>query len=166
MELDNESSNSSPAVTDDRVYINTGTELIAFERQSGEQVWSGSLAESGSSNEDLCSSAVVAGDIVYVGSKEGSFYAFEASSGEEIWSFETSSNVASSVHNGTVFVSGDSLYALTNEPNQPPTAEFDYNPSDPITDEPVQLDATSSQDDNGIDSYQWDIPDATQQLTG
>ncbi|MFC7080883.1 PKD domain-containing protein [Halorussus caseinilyticus] len=38
-----------------------------------------------------------------------------------------------------------------------PTATFDYSPSDPVPDETVTFDASSSTDDGTIEEYEWDL---------
>ena len=43
------------------------------------------------------------------------------------------------------------------DPNQPPTASFEYTPAAPHTGRPVTFDSTSADADGGIDKLEWDL---------
>ncbi|PSP37296.1 hypothetical protein BRC71_09945 [Halobacteriales archaeon QH_7_65_31] len=58
--------------------------------------------------------------------------------------------------------SGDDTTSTSYEVNSPPTADFDYDPSSPTTDDTVSFDGSLSSDSDGsIDSYEWDFGDGT-----
>src|SRR6266700_2026397 len=63
------------------------------------------------------SSAVVAGEIVYIGSRDAKLYALEARTGALLWSYTTGNAIESSsaVEDGLVFVGSmdSTLYALS-----------------------------------------------------
>ena len=102
----------SPAVANGFVYvgISDGYQLFAIDPVTGEIEWS--FATGGY----VWSSPIVQGEIVYVGSGDGSVYALNALSGQEIWHFETENAIYSTplVHEGNVFVTSldGFLYAL------------------------------------------------------
>ncbi|WP_135855056.1 PKD domain-containing protein [Halorussus salinus] len=51
----------------------------------------------------------------------------------------------------------DTVTVTVTAVNQPPTADFDAEPSSPIPGEPVTFDASASSDDGAITSYEWTI---------
>ena len=58
--------------------------------------------------------------------------------------------------------SGADTTSASYEVNSPPTADFDYDPSSPTTDDTVSFDGSLSSDSDGsIDSYEWDFGDGT-----
>ncbi|WIG60021.1 MAG: hypothetical protein OJF49_002769 [Ktedonobacterales bacterium] len=87
-----------------------GVALWIHSRSSGQQHW---RVKTGG---PVISSPVVANNVVYVGSEDGSLYAVDASAGKPRWRFPTGNKVVSSpvVANGVVYVgSGDDyLYAV------------------------------------------------------
>jgi outer membrane protein assembly factor BamB len=112
-----ESVYSSPAVTDNRVYITTGKtgggqgNLYALNAADGTEQW---RYETG---EFIISSPALADGTVYFGNRGNRVYAVSASDGTEQWSFETEKRVKATpaVADGTVYVGDDSgnLYALS-----------------------------------------------------
>lgn len=108
---------SSPAVTDDTVYIHGGANQIhALDRATGEKRWE---APGG---QNPVSSPAVVGETLYIGI-DNSIASLDTADGTERWSFETDGAVVSSpaVVDGTLFVgSGDgSIYALTEADDRP-----------------------------------------------
>ena len=102
---------SSPAVTDEAVYVSTeGRRILALDRQTGILIWE-YPAEAPAD-----SSPAVAGDILYVALREGKFVALDRFKGTEIWSFQSKEPFFSSptVHNGITYIgSGDkNFYAF------------------------------------------------------
>jgi outer membrane protein assembly factor BamB len=102
----------SPAIANGMVYTGTsdGHNLFAVDSATGEEQWS--FVTRGY----VWSSPVVQGEIVYIGSGNGSVYAVDALNGHELWSFETEKAVYSTplVADGVVYVTNldGTLYAL------------------------------------------------------
>ncbi len=102
---------SSPAVTDDAVYVTTeDRRVLALDRQTGTLIWE-YPAEAPTD-----SSPAVAGDLLYVALREGKFVALDRFKGTEIWDFQSEEPFFSSptVHNGITYIgSGDkNFYAF------------------------------------------------------
>jgi outer membrane protein assembly factor BamB len=75
----------------------------------------------------VCSSAAVAGGILFIGSNDGHLYAFNATTGKIVWSYKTGSGVGSpAVVGGVVFVgAGGKVYAF----GQAPTYSVSFSES-------------------------------------
>lgn len=106
-----EAISSSPAVTDEAVYVSTeDRRIIALDRETGHLLWE-YPAEAPTD-----SSPAVAGDLLYVALREGKFVALDRFKGMEIWSFQSDEPFFSSptVHNGMAYIgSGDkNFYAF------------------------------------------------------
>jgi len=102
---------SSPAVTDEAVYVSTDDRrIVALARSTGLALWE-YPAEAPTD-----SSPAVAGDLLYVALREGKFVALDRFTGAEIWSFQSEEPFFSSptVHNGIAYIgSGDkNFYAF------------------------------------------------------
>lgn len=89
--------------------------LYAIDADDGEKQWSFSI---GPEDEDwrFHSSPTVAGDMVFIGSHNGTVYGIDIDSGDDSWEYETDDSVWSSptVVDGTLYVGSDDgrLYAL------------------------------------------------------
>ena len=108
---------SSPAVTDERVFVGAGYSLFALDAANGRRAWQGKMTFSGSS------SPTVAGGVVYVASQSSSVYAFDIATGEERWHFQTDGPIfsAPTVTEKFVLVGTDNgkVIALTIRSGQP-----------------------------------------------
>lgn len=109
---------SSPAVSDDTVFVLTEEGLYALNRANGSERWSVGIAgvEVGAFVTNG-SSPIIVRDTVYVKSGDGNVYALSAVDGSELWSFEVGERSTSTpaVADNTVYVGGleGRLYALT-----------------------------------------------------
>ena len=96
---------SSPAVTDEAVYVSTDDRrIVALDRRTGLPLWE-YPAEAPTD-----SSPAVAGDLLYVALREGRFVALDRFNGTEIWNFQSEEPFFSSptIHNGIAYIgSGD-----------------------------------------------------------
>ena len=96
---------SSPAVTDEAVYVSTDDRrILALDRRTGLPLWE-YPAEAPTD-----SSPAVAGDLLYVALREGRFVALNRFNGTEIWNFQSEEPFFSSptIHNGIAYIgSGD-----------------------------------------------------------
>jgi outer membrane protein assembly factor BamB len=83
----------------------------------GTAVPEGTVTKVFTSGAGMHSSPVIAGGIIYVGSRDGNMYAIEESSGKQLWSFKTGSWVDSSatvVNNTVYFGSNDGTFNALN----------------------------------------------------
>jgi len=103
-------SNSSPVVANDTLYLGAGNRLVAIDLQSRQRRWAFSA------EGVIRSSAAVAETTVYVGSDDGRLYAIDATTGKKLWDFLTEDKIRSSpaVADGTVYVGSHdgNLYAI------------------------------------------------------
>jgi outer membrane protein assembly factor BamB len=106
-------SKSSPAVAGDRVFVGIDKNLTALDRKTGRVLWQAPTGRK------VDSTPLVVGDIVYVGSDDGNFYAFAAATGKRIWSYTTGGRVSSSptYGEGLILIGSDdgALYAFEEE---------------------------------------------------
>ncbi len=128
---------SRPALAGGLVYFASDDgNLYAVDAHDGEQVWRRDIGDAlpremranlGSSPvptgyDYRQSSPVVAGDLVYVGSKDGNVYALAAATGDVVWTHKTGEKVRATptVDNGTVYVGSwdESFYALDAQTGQ------------------------------------------------
>ena len=108
---------SSPAVTEEAVYITTeDRRILALELQTGNPIWEYSA------EAPTDSSPAIAGDMLYVALREGKFVALDRNNGTVVWDFQSSEPFFSSpsIHNGIAYIgSGDKKFyafdALTGE---------------------------------------------------
>jgi eukaryotic-like serine/threonine-protein kinase len=101
---------SSPAISENKLFIGVGSNVCAFDAMTGLQLWSFQT------DGGVESSPAVADEVVYVGSFDNNIYALNASTGIKIWNYSTQDLVQSSpaVFMGTVYVGSDdgNIYAL------------------------------------------------------
>lgn len=101
---------SLPSIVDDNLYVGSYFNLYNIDANTGKILWEKNM--SGLVN----SSPTVAGDHVYVGSTDTTFWALDRFTGKTKWTFRTGNYISSSalVSNGRLFVgSGDHyMYAL------------------------------------------------------
>jgi outer membrane protein assembly factor BamB len=108
---------SSPAVTDEAVYVTTeDRRILALEIETGNPMWE-YPAEAPTDT-----SPAVAGDMFYVALREGKFVALDRNNGTVVWDFQSIEPFFSSpsIHNGIAYIgSGDNFFyafdALTGE---------------------------------------------------
>jgi len=148
---------SSPAVADGKVFIGSRDDYIyCLNAATGIKLWD---YKTGSS---VYSSPAIADGKVYVGSWDRSIYCLDMSDGSEIWKHTTGSSVYSSpaIANGKVYVGSwdDTLYCFGGG-NEPPTANFTYNPLHPNSLEVIQFSDISVDTDGFIESWYWDFGD-------
>jgi len=102
--------NSSPVVKDDTVYIGSDDKLVAIDLESQQIRW-----EFGAEGT-ISSSPAVVDNTIYVGSEDGRLYALDATTGEKLWDITTGGKISSSpaVANGIVYVGSydGNLYAI------------------------------------------------------
>ena len=99
---------SGVVVCDRRVYVSTGSDIVAMDHD-GTGRWRFET------DRNVVSSPAVVDGTVFVGSNDKTVYALDAATGTRQWAFETDGTVSSSpaVVDGTVFVgSGQNVYAL------------------------------------------------------
>ncbi len=101
---------TSPAISNDTVYIGVDNNLIAVDTQSHKTLWmftTGKLFES---------SPVVAAGTIFFGNDDGNIYAIDTASGQQIWKLETGGTVESSpaLVNGILYIGSEDgkLYAI------------------------------------------------------
>ena len=107
--------NSTPAARGEVVYAATmGGTFAALSVRDGRVLWShhfgadAPFAWGRESGDVYVSSPTIAGDVVVVGSGDGSVYAFDAATGTVRWQFRTGGRVRS-----TPAISGDVVYAAS-----------------------------------------------------
>jgi outer membrane protein assembly factor BamB len=102
--------NSSPAVSEDAIYVGADNKLLAIDLESREIRWEFEAEGEIRSSPSLTSS------VIYVGSNDGRLYAVDADSGEKLWHFSTGARITSSpaVAGGTVYIGSHdgNLYAI------------------------------------------------------
>lgn len=108
---------SSPAVDGERVYICRGNDIVAFNGETGNEVWSHSTEEPIYASNPLATEAAV-----YTGADDGYFRALQPETGELLWRYDIGDTVRSlpAPYDGRLyFGSYDSnLYALEEEPQE------------------------------------------------
>jgi len=82
--------NSSPAVTDDTLYIGSDNKLFAIDIHNHQERWA--FEAEGT----ISSSPSVANTTVYVGSEDGRLYALDTTTGEKLWEIATGGKITSS----------------------------------------------------------------------
>lgn len=98
--------------------------LYALDSANGKEVWSFQTGKSSLAlmpysrdGSPVISSPVVSGDVVYVGSTDGRFYALDAVSGKVLWSYDLGAPVTASpaVSGNTVYIASfdGTVYAFT-----------------------------------------------------
>ncbi|MGI9609061.1 MAG: PQQ-binding-like beta-propeller repeat protein, partial [Acidimicrobiia bacterium] len=101
---------ASPLVDGNYVYVTSGTSIIKFDLLTSLFDWRFVTRAT------IRSSPVLAGDLLYFGADNGTFYAVDADTGEEVWSFQTDGEVRSSpaVADGAIYVGSrdGNIYAL------------------------------------------------------
>jgi outer membrane protein assembly factor BamB len=90
---------SSPLVTDGRLYVGVGSRLVAIDIASRTIVW-----EFGTGGP-INASPSVSGDTIYIGSTDGRLYALDAGTGRKRWAYAAGGRITSSV-----VVSGGTIY--------------------------------------------------------
>jgi outer membrane protein assembly factor BamB len=108
---------SSPAVTEEAVYVSTDDRrILALELETGNLIWEYSA------EAPTDSSPAIAGDLLYVALREGKFVALDRNNGTVVWDFQSSEPFFSSpsIHNGIAYIgSGEKIFyafdALTGE---------------------------------------------------
>ncbi|MFL5762071.1 MAG: PQQ-binding-like beta-propeller repeat protein [Thermomicrobiales bacterium] len=104
---------SSPAVSNQTVYVGGGYNLFAIDQESGREKWRLEIPYASQS------SPTITGGVVYVSSQEGHVYAVDANTGKQLWHFQIDGLIFSSpaVSKGTVYIGSDdgNLYAISAE---------------------------------------------------
>lgn len=85
---------SSPAVSENMVFIGADANVYAFNASTGDKLWN--YTTGGQIN----SSPNVVNGIVYIGSWDNNVYALNASTGAKIWNFTSASPGSAAVENG------------------------------------------------------------------
>ncbi len=101
---------SSPALDDERVFHIDNVHRNAYDRETGEVLWSEPI-------EHAVSGAIaVAGDYLYYVDREGNFFAVDVNTGEEVWHYPLGVHADGSpaVSGNAVFITGrcGTLYAF------------------------------------------------------
>jgi eukaryotic-like serine/threonine-protein kinase len=101
---------SSPAISENRLFIGADDYVIALDALAGTKIWSFETCST------VRSSPAVINGVVFIGSDDGNIYALNASTGSKIWNYTTGGSVVSSpaVDNGMVYVGSEDgyIYAL------------------------------------------------------
>ena len=100
---------ATPVTEDDRVFINSGHSLLAFDGASGNILWNYTT------DDIVIFSPAVANGILYAASYDNTLYALSTRDGSKVWSYKTENGFSgASVVNGVVYASsGDrNIYAL------------------------------------------------------
>jgi outer membrane protein assembly factor BamB len=145
----------TPAVTNGNVYIGSwNNKIYCLNMATGTLIWE-YLTSGG-----ISSSPVVADGKVYVGSSDNTMYCLDAETGEKIWEYVTGGQINSSpaIAEGKVYVGSMdyNVYCFGSE-NQPPVADFSWDPPTPGPGQIVTFDASDSYDPDGsITLYEWD----------
>lgn len=147
----------SPAAGGGRVFCPIGTHVVCLDSRGNEQ-WTFSPEGDW---EPYFGSPIVVDGTVYVGDYEEHLHLLDAETGEELNRFRPESGVTTvpAVANDTVYfgTAEGRLFALANDPNEPPRASFSYTPERPTVDSTVTFDASGSSDDVGVEKYRWDL---------
>jgi len=152
---------NSPIVADRTVVTAVGSRdndkgyVYAHDLVTGDQQWATKIPS------DLGSSPVADSQYAYVGDYDGKIYALSLETGSIEWTVETDGPIASefAIADGVLYVGSNDgyLHAIHNAPpNDPPSPKFTFEPQRPAVGETVRFDASSSEDDSAIDSYEWD----------
>lgn len=152
----NGETSSSPAVSNDILIGGSENNIFAIDTSNGDEIWS-------ISSEYIGVSPIICDGIVYVGDIEQSFYAIDLQDGSVLWEYQSEDgfNEAPALSDGNLYIVesagllGQSLHCLSDIENTEPEAKIKYSPEDPITDQEIQFDASNSEDDHGIESYNW-----------
>jgi len=102
---------NTPAVSGGRVYVATDTTLYAFNATDGTELWNVSFS-------GTMSTPAIAGEMLYIGSKDGKLYSFNASTGQEVWNYTAirSPSAWDSIKSSPAFAD-NVVYFATNEAN-------------------------------------------------
>ena len=152
---------NSPIVADRTVVTAVGSRdndkgyVYAHDFVTGERRWATKIPS------DLGSSPVADSQYAYVGDYDGTIHALSLTTGSVEWTVETGGPIVSefALADGVLYVGSNDgyLYAIHNAPpNDPPSPNFTVEPTQPTVGEEVRFDASTSEDDSGIDSYEWD----------
>jgi outer membrane protein assembly factor BamB len=91
---------SSPSIDGDFAYVGSGTDLVSIDLINHKVQWRFVTGN------DVTSSPLVVGNVVYVGSLDGHFYAIDKLTGEKLWDYDIGNQITSSpaIYNGKVYV--------------------------------------------------------------
>lgn len=130
--------------------------VYALDKNTGEVIWQRDV-------ELVSSSPVAVEEVIFIGTTTGEIYALDSATGSEKWTYKLDSGITGSpaVANGNLYFMTDNreLIALTENPNDPPEANFTYEATPPTVDEEITFNGIDSEDDNGIESYLWEFGD-------
>ena len=100
------SSNSSPVIDNDTLYVGADNRLVAVDLESHQIRWSFF------SGDSIESSPALVNSTLYVGSEDGRLYAIDATNGQKLWEILTGGEVTSSpaVVDGVVYIGSHDGY--------------------------------------------------------
>ena len=100
----------TPIVSNNRVYVGTGSGVAAFDAATGATIWNKTLGA------NFTASPTVVGGTLYIGDLSGNYYALNANTGATIWkvTFAGAFYGSAVVSNGVIYVGSytGSFYAL------------------------------------------------------
>ncbi|WP_424016186.1 PQQ-binding-like beta-propeller repeat protein (plasmid) [Halorientalis pallida] len=143
------------AVGPDRVYVTSGDHVTGLATDTGEIVWNSSSVRT-----SISTHPTVTNTTVYAGSASShQVYAFDIIGGSLRWDHVTRP-LKSDIQvdsNSVYFGAGHSMYRLTGDTGAP-SAQFEYSPHSPASNETVRFTANDSVDvDGNVTRFAWDF---------